>query len=58
MRPIGARVELQVTRVQDGRESEKYDSLDKVPDAYRDKVKALVEIVEKPSIKAEVKPKE
>jgi beta-lactamase regulating signal transducer with metallopeptidase domain len=41
--------------VQDGNKSEKYDSVDKVPEAYRDKVKNLVDMSEKNKIKIEVK---
>lgn len=41
--------------VQDGRESNTYEVVDKVPAAYRDKVKSLAESVEKPSVKVEVK---
>jgi len=33
--------------VQDGRESHKYESVDKVPEQYRDKVSSLVEMTEK-----------
>jgi hypothetical protein len=34
-------------QVQDGQESHKYDSTDKLPDAYRDKVKRLTDLVSK-----------
>lgn len=44
--------------VQDGRESGKYENLDKVPAAYRDKARALVEMIEKSNAKIEIKPKE
>jgi len=40
-------------KVQDGRESNTYESIDKVPAAYRDKVKNLAEIVEKSNLKIE-----
>jgi len=40
-------------RVQDGKESNTYDSLDKLPAAHRDKAKTLAEIVEKSSLKIE-----
>jgi beta-lactamase regulating signal transducer with metallopeptidase domain len=42
-------------RVQDGSESHKYDSVDKVPESYRDKVKNLVEMSEKGAVKVEIK---
>jgi beta-lactamase regulating signal transducer with metallopeptidase domain/membrane-associated protease RseP (regulator of RpoE activity) len=42
-------------RVQDGRESHKYESADKVPEQYRDKVQNLVEMSEKGSVKIEIK---
>lgn len=41
--------------VQDGRESNTYEVVDKVPAAYRDKVKSLADSVEKPNVKVEVK---
>jgi hypothetical protein len=41
--------------VQDGRESNKYDSLDKVPEQYRDKVQNLIEMSEKSSGRIEIK---
>ena len=41
--------------VQDGGESNTYESLDKVPEKYRDKVKNLVEMSEKGSVKVDVK---
>ena len=41
--------------VQDGGESHTYESVDKVPEKYRDKVKNLVEMSEKGSVKVEVK---
>jgi hypothetical protein len=41
--------------VQDGRESNKYDSVDKVPEQYRDKVKNLMEMSEKSGGSSEIK---
>lgn len=41
--------------VQDGGRSEQYDSVDKVPEQYRDKVKNLVEMSEKGSVHIEIK---
>src|SRR5262249_470147 len=41
--------------VQDARTSNTYDSVDKVPERYRDKVKNLVEMSEKANAKVEVK---
>jgi beta-lactamase regulating signal transducer with metallopeptidase domain len=41
--------------VQDGGKSEKYASVDKVPEEYRDKVKNLVEMGEKGAVKVEIK---
>ena len=42
-------------RVQDGTESHKYGSVDKVPEQYRDKVKNLVEMSEKGAVKIEIR---
>jgi beta-lactamase regulating signal transducer with metallopeptidase domain len=42
-------------QVQDGRESHKYDSLEKVPEAYRDKAKHLSDLVEKDGVRIRVK---
>jgi hypothetical protein len=42
-------------QVQDGNATNKYESVDKVPEQYRDKVKNLVEMSEKGSIKVETK---
>jgi beta-lactamase regulating signal transducer with metallopeptidase domain len=42
-------------RVQDGGESNKYDSVDKVPEKYREKVKQLVEMSEKGNVRSEIK---
>jgi beta-lactamase regulating signal transducer with metallopeptidase domain len=41
--------------VQDGQVAHEYESLDKVPDQYRDKVKNLIEMSEKGSVKFEIK---
>jgi beta-lactamase regulating signal transducer with metallopeptidase domain len=41
--------------VQDGGQTEKYESVDKVPEQYRDKVKSLVEMGEKGAAKVELK---
>ena len=42
-------------KVQDGNENNKYESAEKVPEQYRDKVKNLVEMSEKGSVKIEIK---
>lgn len=42
-------------RVQDGGESSKYTSVDKVPEHYRDKVKNLIEMSEKSGVRIEIK---
>lgn len=44
-------------RVRDGRDGDTYETLDKVPEAYRDKVKSLVELVEKQNARLDVKEK-
>lgn len=41
--------------VQDGRESHKYESMDKVPEAYRDKAKHLMDLIEKDGVRIEIK---
>jgi hypothetical protein len=41
--------------VQDGQVTHDYESLDKVPEQYRDKVKNLIEMSEKGSVKIEIK---
>ena len=41
--------------VQDGNSTNKYESVEKVPEQYRDKVKNLVEMSEKGSVKVETK---
>jgi hypothetical protein len=42
-------------QVQDGRETHKFDSADKVPEQYRDKVKNLIEASETGNLKIEVR---
>jgi hypothetical protein len=42
-------------QVQDGNKTEKYESVDKIPEAYRDKVKNLIEMSEKGNAKIEIK---
>jgi beta-lactamase regulating signal transducer with metallopeptidase domain len=42
-------------QVQDGGVAHEYESVDKVPDQYKDKVKNLVEMSEKNSVKIEIK---
>jgi hypothetical protein len=42
-------------RVQDGGMPSRYDSIDKVPEAYRDKVRRLVNMNEKEEIKIDNK---
>ncbi len=49
------KVKVSDIQVQDGRESNKYDSADKVPEAYRDKVKNLIEMSEKSGGRVEIK---
>ena len=41
--------------VQDGGESNTYPSVDKAPEKYRDKIKSLIEMSEKGSVKVDVK---
>lgn len=41
--------------VQDGTESHKYESVDKVPERYKDKVKSLIEMSAKGAVKVEIK---
>ena len=41
--------------VQDGGQTSKYESLDKVPEQYRDKVKNLIEMSEKSGVRIEIK---
>ena len=49
------KVKVSNIHVQDGRESNKYESADKVPEPYRDKVKNLIEMSEKSSGRIEIK---
>ena len=49
------KVKVSHIQIQDGRESNKYESVAEVPDQYRDKVNNLVEINEKSNIKIEIK---
>ena len=46
---------VQQIRIQDARDSGQYDAVDKVPEMYRDKVKGLVETVEKRNARIDVK---
>ena len=46
---------LSEIHVQDGTQSNKYESVDKVPERYRDKVKNLAEMSEKGQVKIEIK---
>jgi len=48
------KAKLSEIHVQDGTQTEKYDSVDKVPERYRDKVKNLVEMSEKGNVKIEI----
>jgi hypothetical protein len=43
-------------QVQDGRETNKYDALDNVPEAYRDKARHLLELAEKDNVQILTKP--
>jgi beta-lactamase regulating signal transducer with metallopeptidase domain len=47
------KTQLKEIHIQDGRTSEKYESLGKVPERYRDKAKSLIEMTEKGRIKVE-----
>jgi beta-lactamase regulating signal transducer with metallopeptidase domain len=42
-------------QIQDGRESHKYDSIDKVPETYRDKVKHLSDLIEKDNVEIRIR---
>jgi hypothetical protein len=42
-------------KVHDGREGGTYESLDKTPNAYRDKARHLVDMIEKANVKIEIK---
>ena len=54
-RTADAKPKINEIHVQDGIRSEKYDSVDKVPDQYRDKVRNLIEMSEKGSVHIEIK---
>src|SRR5262249_11571743 len=43
-------------QIHDGRETNKYESADKVPEQYRDKVKGLLESADKSNSKLDLKP--
>ncbi len=47
------KTKLKEIYIQDGQTSEKYESLSKVPERYRDKTKSLIEMTEKGSVKVE-----
>ncbi len=49
------KTKLNEIQVQDGQVVHNYESVDKVPDQYQDKVKNLVEMSEKSSLKIEIK---
>jgi len=49
------KAKLSGIQIQDGAVSTKYESVDKVPEQYRDKVKNLVEMTEKSALKIELK---
>jgi beta-lactamase regulating signal transducer with metallopeptidase domain len=49
------KTKLNDIQVQDGQVVNKYESVDKVPDQYQDKVKNLVEMSDKSSLKIEIK---
>jgi beta-lactamase regulating signal transducer with metallopeptidase domain len=49
------KAKLTEIHVQDGKNPEKYDSLSKVPERYRDKTKNLIEMSEKGSVKVETR---
>ncbi|HMF12727.1 MAG TPA: PDZ domain-containing protein, partial [Gemmataceae bacterium] len=49
------KAKLGAIHVQDGNDSKRYESVDKVPEQYRDKVKHLVETSEKGSVRVEIK---
>jgi hypothetical protein len=48
------KAKLGEVQVQDGGESKKYESVDKVPEQYRDKVKNLLEMTQKSAVKIEL----
>ena len=47
------KTQLKEIHIQDGQTSEKYESLGKVPERYRDKAKSLIEMTEKGRLKVE-----
>ena len=47
------KTKLKEIYIQDGKTGEKYESLGKVPERYRDKTKSLIEMTEKGSVKVE-----
>lgn len=56
-RTADGKAKIKDIRVQDGVRSEQYESVDKVPEQYRDKVKNLIEMSEKGSVQIEIKSK-
>jgi membrane-associated protease RseP (regulator of RpoE activity) len=54
------KTQVKEIQVQDGGATNKYDAVDKVPEQYRDKVRNLIEMTDKGSVKIEIKsaPKE
>lgn len=53
--PEDGKVKISAIHVQDGAQSEKHESVDKVPEQYRDKVKNLIEMSEKGSVRIDIK---
>jgi membrane-associated protease RseP (regulator of RpoE activity) len=53
----GNAAKVKEIHVQDGKESHEYQSLDKVPERYADKVKNLVEMAQSGSVKVKIKNK-
>jgi membrane-associated protease RseP (regulator of RpoE activity) len=51
----GGKAKVNEVQVQDGQFANKYESVDQVPEVYRDKVKNLVDMSEKSSVKIEIK---
>ena len=49
------KAKIKTIHVRDGAQTEKYDSVDKVPEQYQDKVKNLIEMSEKSSARIEIK---
>jgi beta-lactamase regulating signal transducer with metallopeptidase domain len=52
----GGKAKLNKIQVQDGAVAHSYESTDKVPEEYRDKVKNLVQMSERSNIKMEIEP--